>query len=159
VGSCEHGNEPSGSIKCCEILEQLSDWWLLKKDTSCRLKQTEAGQTDMSKTVLEIRRRGELYHGGNVCKPRELADCLPTPPATLAFPLTTSVALARSVSDYSHEHYFIILISPFTHGEDREKGNWRGGSSTENHHSLRGEINITDFEGSQIVSVPSVKGG
>jgi hypothetical protein len=31
-GSCEHGNEPSGSIKLWEILEQLSDWWLLKKD-------------------------------------------------------------------------------------------------------------------------------
>jgi hypothetical protein len=31
VGSCEHGNEPSGSAKCWEILELLSDWWLLKK--------------------------------------------------------------------------------------------------------------------------------
>jgi hypothetical protein len=28
--SCEHGNEPLGSIKCCETLE-LSDWRLLKK--------------------------------------------------------------------------------------------------------------------------------
>jgi hypothetical protein len=26
-GCCEHGNEPSGSIKCWEIL----DWWLLKR--------------------------------------------------------------------------------------------------------------------------------
>jgi hypothetical protein len=32
-GSCEHGNEPSGSIKCWEILKKLSDWWLLKKDS------------------------------------------------------------------------------------------------------------------------------
>jgi hypothetical protein len=24
AGSCEHGNEPSGSIKCGEFLEQLS---------------------------------------------------------------------------------------------------------------------------------------
>jgi hypothetical protein len=31
-GSCEHGDEPSGSIKCWEILEQLSDCWLLMKD-------------------------------------------------------------------------------------------------------------------------------
>jgi hypothetical protein len=23
-GSCEHGNEPSGSIKCWEVLEQLA---------------------------------------------------------------------------------------------------------------------------------------
>jgi hypothetical protein len=30
-GSCEHGNEPSGFIKYWEILEQFSDWWLLKK--------------------------------------------------------------------------------------------------------------------------------
>jgi hypothetical protein len=29
--SREHGNEPSGSIKYWEILEQLSDWRLLKK--------------------------------------------------------------------------------------------------------------------------------
>jgi hypothetical protein len=32
-GSCENGDEPSGSIKRCEILELLSDWWLLKKDS------------------------------------------------------------------------------------------------------------------------------
>jgi hypothetical protein len=30
--SCEHGDEPSGCIKCWEILEWLSDWWLLKRD-------------------------------------------------------------------------------------------------------------------------------
>jgi hypothetical protein len=30
-GSCKHGSEPSGSIKCLEILEWLSDWRLLKK--------------------------------------------------------------------------------------------------------------------------------
>jgi hypothetical protein len=29
-GPCEHGNEPSGSIKCWEILEWLSNWRLLK---------------------------------------------------------------------------------------------------------------------------------
>jgi hypothetical protein len=32
AGFYEHGNEPSGSIKCWEFLEWLSDWWLLKKD-------------------------------------------------------------------------------------------------------------------------------
>jgi hypothetical protein len=31
-GFCQHGNETSGSIKCWEILEKLSDWRLLKKD-------------------------------------------------------------------------------------------------------------------------------
>jgi hypothetical protein len=29
-GSCEHGNEPSGSVKFSEIVECLSDWQLLK---------------------------------------------------------------------------------------------------------------------------------
>jgi hypothetical protein len=33
-GSCEHGNESSGSMKCWEILEYLSDWRLLKKDSA-----------------------------------------------------------------------------------------------------------------------------
>jgi hypothetical protein len=33
-GSCEHGNEPSGSIKCCEVLVKLSDWRLLKKGSA-----------------------------------------------------------------------------------------------------------------------------
>jgi hypothetical protein len=28
----EHGNELSDSIKCCEILDYVSDCWLLKKD-------------------------------------------------------------------------------------------------------------------------------
>jgi hypothetical protein len=31
VGSCEHGNEPSGSIRYLEILKQLGNCWLLKK--------------------------------------------------------------------------------------------------------------------------------
>jgi hypothetical protein len=33
-GSCEHGTEPSGSIKYWQILEQLSDWWLLNNDST-----------------------------------------------------------------------------------------------------------------------------
>jgi hypothetical protein len=33
-GSCEHGNEPSGSIKCWEVLEWLHNWWLLKKGSA-----------------------------------------------------------------------------------------------------------------------------
>jgi hypothetical protein len=30
-GSCEHGNETSGSIKYWEVLEWLHNWQLLKK--------------------------------------------------------------------------------------------------------------------------------
>jgi hypothetical protein len=29
-GSCEHGNEPSGCIKCWKIFEYLNDWGVLK---------------------------------------------------------------------------------------------------------------------------------
>jgi hypothetical protein len=35
-GSCEHGNEPSGSIKRWEILEWLHNWRLLKKGLAPR---------------------------------------------------------------------------------------------------------------------------
>jgi hypothetical protein len=31
--SCEHGNGPSGSIKCWEFLERLSNCWLLTEDS------------------------------------------------------------------------------------------------------------------------------
>jgi hypothetical protein len=33
-GSCERGNEPSGSIKCWEVLEWLHNWQLLKKGSA-----------------------------------------------------------------------------------------------------------------------------
>jgi hypothetical protein len=34
---CEHDNEPSGSIKCCEILEYLRNWMFLKKGSAPEL--------------------------------------------------------------------------------------------------------------------------
>jgi hypothetical protein len=30
-GSCQHSNEPSGSIKCWQFLEYLHNWWFFKK--------------------------------------------------------------------------------------------------------------------------------
>jgi hypothetical protein len=36
-GSCEHGNEPSGSIKRWEVLEWLHNWQLLKKCSAPRV--------------------------------------------------------------------------------------------------------------------------
>jgi hypothetical protein len=33
-GSCEHGNEPLGSIKCWQVLEWLHNWRLLKKGSA-----------------------------------------------------------------------------------------------------------------------------
>jgi hypothetical protein len=32
--SCEHGNGPSGSIKCWEVLEWLHNWRILKKGSA-----------------------------------------------------------------------------------------------------------------------------
>jgi hypothetical protein len=34
AGSCEHNNEPSGSIKDVEFVDWLSDYWPLKKDSA-----------------------------------------------------------------------------------------------------------------------------
>jgi hypothetical protein len=34
TGSCEHGNEPSGSVKGEEFLDELRNCWLLKKDSA-----------------------------------------------------------------------------------------------------------------------------
>jgi hypothetical protein len=34
AGCCEHGNEPSGSIKGGEFVDQLSDCQLVKKDSA-----------------------------------------------------------------------------------------------------------------------------
>jgi hypothetical protein len=33
-GSCEHGDEPSGSLKCWEVPECLHNWDLLKKGSA-----------------------------------------------------------------------------------------------------------------------------
>jgi hypothetical protein len=33
-GSCEHGNEPSGSVKRWEVLQYLYNWRLLKDSTA-----------------------------------------------------------------------------------------------------------------------------
>jgi hypothetical protein len=34
AGSYENSNEPSGSVKVGDFLDQLSDHWLLKKDSA-----------------------------------------------------------------------------------------------------------------------------
>ena len=34
VGTCECGNELSGSLNCEELLDQLQTGWLLKKDSA-----------------------------------------------------------------------------------------------------------------------------
>jgi hypothetical protein len=33
-GFCEHGNEPSGFIQCCDFLGSLSNCWFIKKDSN-----------------------------------------------------------------------------------------------------------------------------
>jgi hypothetical protein len=38
-GSCEHRNEPSGSIKCWGVLEWLHNWQLLKEGSASSVSQ------------------------------------------------------------------------------------------------------------------------
>jgi hypothetical protein len=33
-GSCDHGDEPSGSIKCWVVLEWLHNWRILRKGSA-----------------------------------------------------------------------------------------------------------------------------
>jgi hypothetical protein len=33
-GTCEHGIDPSGSIKCWEVLEGLHNWRFIKKGSA-----------------------------------------------------------------------------------------------------------------------------
>jgi hypothetical protein len=33
-GSCEHGDEPAGSLKCWKVPEWLHNWQLLRKGSS-----------------------------------------------------------------------------------------------------------------------------
>jgi hypothetical protein len=35
-GSSEHGNEPSGSITCWEVLEGLHNWWPVGRDSATK---------------------------------------------------------------------------------------------------------------------------
>jgi hypothetical protein len=46
-GSCEHGNEPLGSIKCWEVLQWVHNWRLLKKGSA--------------PCVSDVRRRTALF--------------------------------------------------------------------------------------------------
>ena len=53
VGTCERGNEPSGSIKCGEFLDQLRIGQLLKKDSAAwsillKIKPTVHNKTESS---------------------------------------------------------------------------------------------------------------
>ena len=34
ANACKCGNEPSGSVKCWEFIDQLQTGWLLKKDSA-----------------------------------------------------------------------------------------------------------------------------
>jgi hypothetical protein len=52
LGLCERCNEPSVSIECWEILEWLSNWWLLKKGSEV----SDAGQI-----LGKGKKKGKLY--------------------------------------------------------------------------------------------------
>jgi hypothetical protein len=53
-GFCEHGNEPSDSIKCWEVLERLQNWGLLRKGSApCVSKTpTQLGPLELSRCLL-----------------------------------------------------------------------------------------------------------
>jgi hypothetical protein len=94
-GSCEHGNEPTGSIKCWDVLEWLHNWQLLKKGPApwvsewvCEWcgefiwQRKEEKNTINSPSIYsglnEI--RAQIFHGVIPCitKPRMLYICLLT---------------------------------------------------------------------------------
>jgi hypothetical protein len=65
-GSCEHGNEPSGCIKCWEFLECLRNWQLLKKGSAPRVseKRPQKKYEDWTKFHL-IRHRQHTKDSSN----------------------------------------------------------------------------------------------
>jgi hypothetical protein len=56
-GSCEHDNEPTGSIKCWEVLEKLHNWQLLKKGSAPRVSNSEIVH-DIMRTTHRHRTHG-----------------------------------------------------------------------------------------------------
>jgi hypothetical protein len=36
AGCCEHDNDPSGSIKCCDLLDYLNNCEVIRKDFAAR---------------------------------------------------------------------------------------------------------------------------
>ena len=59
AGTCECGNNPSDSIKCGELLDQLRTGWLLKKYSA-----------PWSKTV------GDIYRGADKSLARPTCPCI-----------------------------------------------------------------------------------
>jgi hypothetical protein len=61
AGSYEHGNEPSDSIKCWEILEQLSNWWLFRKDSAPRSSYIVQYQQRISSWLLHEPQKLQIH--------------------------------------------------------------------------------------------------
>jgi hypothetical protein len=65
-GSCERGNEPSGSIKRWEVLEWLHNLQLLKKGSAPRVSEGDLISTPdngrHTGNVLTLRHRNFIYH-------------------------------------------------------------------------------------------------
>jgi hypothetical protein len=52
-GSCEHGDEPSGSIKFWEVFEWLHNWQLIKKGSApCRIETSTELHASATSPVL-----------------------------------------------------------------------------------------------------------
>jgi hypothetical protein len=65
MDSCEHGNEPSSSIKCRELIQYLGDWWLLKKRSAPWIYSFIYIYTIFIKQRVTI---GEVGLRGNICR-------------------------------------------------------------------------------------------
>jgi hypothetical protein len=48
-GPCQHGNEPSGTVKCCGIVEQLYSWRPVEKGSAAW------GQLGVTRKVVIVR--------------------------------------------------------------------------------------------------------
>jgi hypothetical protein len=59
-GSCEHGIEPSGSIKCWEVLEGLHNWRLLEKGSAPYVSKYDSGRTGNKKIIRAQRHTDDL---------------------------------------------------------------------------------------------------
>jgi hypothetical protein len=53
-GSCEHGNEPEGSLKYWESLEWLHNWRLLEKSSAPRVSVYEGSPLQLMKDSLKM---------------------------------------------------------------------------------------------------------
>jgi hypothetical protein len=78
---CEHGNEPSGSVKCVEFLEQLNDHQRHNKDSvlNTPVEHTWAPSRLCSGNTINLHSGGAWFKS----RPHRRSSSLSTPPTSL----------------------------------------------------------------------------